>query len=248
MVEYLSEMTDIITDDGGTLDKYIGDAIDAMYGAPLSLDNHAYVAVGSTIRMQKKQIELQEKWKSEGRKELIQNMRTRIGLNTGTAVVGNMGSVRRFNYTMMGDSVNLGARCESGAKSYGVYTMITDRTKTAAVSAKDDVIYRYLDQIVVKGKTKPVKVHEVIGFKHETSPETLDCLELYEQGLNAYLKSRWSEAILKFEKASALELFQPDKKTGVVTNPSRVMIDRCRIYQVSPPPLSWDGVFQMTSK
>ncbi|MBP6782647.1 MAG: adenylate/guanylate cyclase domain-containing protein [Verrucomicrobiales bacterium] len=113
MVEYLSAMTDIITDEGGTLDKYIGDALVAMYGAPLPLHGHAYRAVYSTILMQRRQSELRRQWQEEGRSNLIQGMRTRIGLNTGPAVVGNMGSQRRFNYTMMGDNVNLGARCES---------------------------------------------------------------------------------------------------------------------------------------
>ena len=175
-------------------------------------------------------------------------MRTRIGLNTGTAVVGNMGSVRRFNYTMMGDNVNLGARCESGAKQYGVYTMITDDTRNAAVNAKDDVLYRYLDQIVVKGRTLPVKVHEVVGFKRDIQSATLDCLDLYEQGLSAYLEKNWDKASGKFERASTIEVFQPDRDPGIATNPSLVMIERCGIYKVSPPPADWDGVFRMTSK
>ncbi len=248
MVEYLSAMTDIITEDGGTLDKYIGDAIDAMYGAPLPLEDHAYLAVVSTIRMQNKQAELREKWTAENRKELIRNMRTRIGLNTGSAVVGNMGSVTRFNYTMMGDNVNLGARCESGAKSYGVYTMITDDTRKAAEASHQDVLYRYLDQIVVQGRTLPVKVHEVIGFRSDQTQETRDCIELYTTGFDHYLKMEWDKALECFEKSSPLELHQPDRDAGVKTNPSRIMIDRCSFMKSSPPDPDWDGVYRMTSK
>lgn len=248
MVEYLSAMTEIITEDGGTLDKYIGDAIDAMYGAPLPLDDHAYLAVVSTIRMQNKQAELRKKWTAENRKQLIRHMRTRIGLNTGPAVVGNMGSVTRFNYTMMGDSVNLAARCESGAKSFGVYTMITDETRKAAEASHEDVFYRYLDQIVVQGRTLPVKVHEVIGFRNDQTQKTRDCIELYTNGFGHYLKMEWGKALDCFEKSSPLELHQPERDAGVKTNPSRIMIDRCSYMKSSPPAPDWDGVYQMISK
>lgn len=248
MVEYLSALTDILTDRGGCLDKYIGDAIDAMFGAPVTLEDHAYVGVLSTIEMQRKQAELRDRWKEQGRPDLVQNMRTRIGLNTGPAVVGNMGSRRRFNYTMMGDNVNLGARCESGAKSYGVYTMITEATYSEAKSVKDDIVYRFLDQIVVKGRTLPVKVYEVIETEDHVSEETLRCLDIYAKGFENYLEKRWNEAIDCFRESSTLELFQPDRDPGVVTNPSRVMITRCGFLKNSPPPEDWDGVYRMKEK
>lgn len=248
MVEYLSELTDILTDSGGCLDKYIGDAIDAMFGAPIPVEHHAHVAVHCTIEMQRKQAELREKWAREGRPDLVRNMRTRIGLNTGAAVVGNMGSRRRFNYTMMGDNVNLGARCESGAKSYGVYTMVTDATRNAAEATADDVVYRFLDQIVVKGRTLPVKVHEVVETKERVTDESLECLGLYEKGIEAYLAMEWDEAVRLFEQSSRLELFQPDRDPGVSTNPSRVMISRCGLMKADPPPPDWDGIFRMASK
>lgn len=246
MVEYLSEMTDIITDEGGTLDKYIGDAIDAMYGAPLPLPDHAYRGVYSTILMQRKQSELREKWRAQGRSDLIRGMRTRIGINTGPAVVGNMGSQRRFNYTMMGDNVNLGARCESGAKSYGVYTMITGDTYDAARAIKDDITYRFLDQIIVKGRTLPVKVYEVIEQTDNVDKTTRDCLELYAAATGLYLVQDWDEAILTFAQSAALEPFQPG--VGIATNPSLVMAERCRTMKLSPPGEDWDGVYKMTEK
>jgi adenylate cyclase len=246
MVEYLSELTDIITDEGGTLDKYIGDAIDAMYGAPLPLPDHAWRGVYSTILMQRKQAELREKWKSQGRSALIQGMRTRIGLNTGPAVVGNMGSQRRFNYTMMGDNVNLGARCESGAKSYGVYTMVTGDTFRAAREIRDDITYRFLDKIIVKGRTLPVEVYEVIEQTTHIDQTTFDCLELYSAATALYLEQDWEKAILTFTQSATLEPFQPG--VGIATNPSLVMAARCREMQQSPPGEGWDGVYIMTEK
>ncbi|MDF1824068.1 MAG: adenylate/guanylate cyclase domain-containing protein [Verrucomicrobiales bacterium] len=248
MVEYLSALTDIVTDSGGTLDKYIGDAIDAMFGAPLPLEGHAYKGVMAAIKMQRKQIELDEFWQEENRPEIIQQMRTRIGLNTGAAVVGNMGSKRRFNYTMMGDNVNLGARCESAAKTYGVYTMITEDTYRAAREVKDDIVYRYLDQIIVQGRTLPVKIYEVFEQANRVSEDSIRCIEIYEEAYRAYLACEWDKAISLFEQSSALEFYQPGRDHGIKTNPSLVMIARCEVMKGTPPEENWDGVYRMTTK
>lgn len=248
MVEYLSEMTDIVTDRGGTLDKYIGDAIDAMYGAPLPLEDHAYRGVLTAIEMQRMQLDLCERWKKSDRPDLVKNMRTRIGLNTGPAVVGNMGSRRRFNYTMMGDNVNLAARFESGAKAYGVYTMITGETLQAARDTRDDIVCRLIDQIVVKGRTLPVEAYEVVEQKSRVEQETLECISLYESAMDAYRSQDWETAIRRFEEAGRLERFQPDRDPGILTNPSRVMAARCRILEVDPPGDDWDGIYRMTTK
>ena len=172
MNEYLTAMTNILQEERGTLDKYIGDAIVAMYGAPIPMDDHAYQAVRTAILMQQKQIELRKKWVPEVEKwgkchELVTQMQTRIGCNTGTATVGNMGALDRFNYTMMGDMVNLAARCESGAKAYGAYIMVTEETKLASEKIRDDIAYRYLDRIVVKGRSQPVAMFEPTGFMSE---------------------------------------------------------------------------------
>ena len=110
-------------------------------------------------------------------------MQTRIGCNTGTATVGNMGALDRFNYTMMGDMVNLAARCESGAKAYGAYIMITEETKLASQSTKDDIAFRYLDKIVVKGRKQPVAMFEPTGFFSELTRETQDCLDCLKREL-----------------------------------------------------------------
>ena len=248
MVEYLSALTDILIDSGGTLDKYIGDAIDAMFGAPLPLEGHAYKGVIAAIEMQRKQIELDEFWRREGHPEIVHQMRTRIGLNTGAAVVGNMGSKRRFNYTMMGDSVNLGARCESAAKSYGVYTMITEDTCKEAREVQDDIVYRFLDQIIVQGRSLPVKIYEVFEQRDRVDADSLACIEIYEEAYRTYLKRDWDKAISLFEKSSLIEPFQPDRDAGIKTNPSRVMMARCGVMKVSPPEEDWDGVYRMTTK
>jgi len=249
MIDYLSAMTDILVYRGGTLDKYIGDAIVGMFGAPLPIPDHAYRACSATIEMQRRQAELREKWRIEGGwPEIVYQMQTRIGLNTGLAVIGNMGSPRRFNYTMMGDTVNLAARCESGAKSYGVYTMITGETRLAAVAEKDDIAFRYLDKIVVKGRTQPVEMHEVMGFIADLSPEEAACIEIYTSGISKYLGRDWDGAKGAFEKSAELEPFRPGKIPGVYSNPSLVMIERCAALKLQPPEDDWDGRFVMESK
>lgn len=249
MIDYLSAMTDILVYRGGTLDKYIGDAIVGMYGAPLPFPDHAYRACASTIEMHRRLAELREKWRAEGGwPEIVYEMQTRIGLNTGLAVIGNMGSPRRFNYTMMGDTVNLAARCESGAKSYGVYTMVTGETRAAAIAEKDDIAYRYLDKVVVKGRTLPAEIFEVLGFSAELPQETRDCIEIYTGGIERYLSRDWDGARAAFERSSILEVHRPGLSPGVETNPSLVMIGRCREMKADPPGDDWDGRYIMKSK
>jgi adenylate cyclase len=249
MIDYLTAMTDILVYRGGTLDKYIGDAIVGMFGAPLHFPDHAYRACAATIEMQIRQGELREKWRSEGDwPEIVYQMQTRIGLNTGPAVIGNMGSPRRFNYTMMGDTVNLAARCESGAKSYGVYTMVSGETRAAARKEKDDIAFRYLDKIVVKGRTQPVEMYEVMGFTVDLTPEAVGCIEIYSAGIEKYLARDWDGAVSAFEKSSRLEPFQPGFLPGVHDNPSLVMIARCAEMKADPPSADWDGRYVMKSK
>ncbi len=249
MIDYLSAMTDILVYRGGTLDKYIGDAIVGMYGAPLPFADHAYRACASTIEMHRQLIELREKWRREGGwPEIVCQMQTRIGLNTGPAVIGNMGSPRRFNYTMMGDTVNLAARCESGAKSYGVYTMVTGETRAASMGAKDDIAFRYLDKTVVKGRTQPVEMYEVLGFVSELSSEACGCIEIYSAGIEKYLARDWDGAAAAFESSSRLERFQPGVHPGVHDNPSLIMIGRCAEMKADPPAEDWDGRYVMKTK
>lgn len=251
MNEYLTACTDIVQEEGGTLDKYIGDAIVAMFGAPLPLPDHAYRACVATIRVQQTIEALRQKWHGEGDKwpPVVHNLRARLGLNTGPAIIGNMGSRTRFSYTMMGDNVNLAARMESGAKLMGVYTMVTDTTRAECEKfGGDKVVFRFLDKIVVKGRSLPVGVHEVVGLRAEVPAQTLECLELHAQAVARYLAQDWTGAIALFERASKLEPFQPDKARAIESNPSLIMIERCHYMQAHPPAQDWDGVFVMKEK
>ena len=251
MNEYLSACTNIIQEEGGTLDKYIGDAVVAMFGAPLPLPDHALRACVASQRIHIKLLELREIWKSHGNTwpQIVLEMQSRIGLNSGPVIVGNMGSTTRFNYTMMGDNVNLAARMESGAKSWGVYSMCTDSTKTACEEhGGDRVVFRALGRIVVKGRTTAVPIFEIVGLKESVSVKTRECLQIFEQGLAAHYQRNWTDALALFRKSQELEPNQPGVTAGVTSNPSLIYLEIVQRYQVSPPPADWDGEYVMSVK
>lgn len=244
MNEYLGAMTDALQVEGGTLDKYIGDAIVTMFGMPLPLVDHAARACIAAQRMQERHAALREQWTASGKwPKAVLCMRTRIGLNTGHAVIGNMGSSVRFNYTMMGDSVNLAARCESGAKTYGIYTMVTDSTLQAALVACPDLAYRKLDRIIVKGRSKPVEVFELWDGSMDLG-EAAKCREYYEAGLQHYFNGDWSAALICLEQSEPLE---PSRSYGPTT-PSAVIAQRCRSFLQAGTPENWDGAYRMETK
>ncbi len=240
---YLTEMTDILMENNGTLDKYIGDAIVAFYGAPLDLKDHELLACRTAIKMQERLAVLREQWKEEGERwpEIVHHMQNRIGINTGKMVTGNMGSESRMNYTMMGDTVNLAARLESSAKQYGVYIQISDTTYE---SIKDQVVVRALDFVRVMGKTEPVKVFELISEKDQEPEQYKKILPVFHEGLGYYFNQDWDKAIEAFKAADELEEMFPGRKT----NPSRIYIPRCENFKVNPPGDDWDGVWTQTSK
>ncbi len=244
MNEYLGAMTEVFQAQSGTLDKYIGDAIVTMFGMPVPVTDHASRACLSAIEMQERHAALRAKWAGEGKwPSDVLNMRTRIGLNTGMAVIGNMGSEMRFNYTMMGDSVNLAARCESGAKSYGVYTMVTSDTLQAALAEGADLRYRKLDRIVVKGRRQPVDIYELWEPSIPAEMST-NCKEAYECALERYFKGDWAAALEGFEQAEA---FEPGQAYAPTTA-STVLAARCREFIRSGGPEAWDGAFKMQTK
>jgi adenylate cyclase len=250
--EFLTACTDIVQGERGTLDKYIGDAVVAMYGAPVEAPDHAYRACSSALLVQKRVAELREKWRSEGDKwpTLVHNLRTRIGLNTGVSMIGNFGSNTRFNYTMMGDNVNLAARMESGAKSWGVYTMCAESTKLAAQKVNADaLVFRALGRIVVKGRTQPVPIYEVVGLRDEVSDQMREGIALFEQALQKYWARDWDGALALFEKSRDLEWHQPGRDAGVATNPSIIyltkIVDETRSEKPGP---DWDGRYVMPEK
>ena len=252
MNEYLTACTNIVQEQGGTLDKYIGDAVVAMYGAPIPLPDHAFRACVATQLVHQRLNELRKKWKGEGDKwsEKVWNMQSRIGLNSGKAIIGNMGSESRFNYTMMGDNVNLAARMESGAKRWGVYTMIADDTRVACEKHADAgrVILRPLRTITVMGRQTPVPIYEIVGLRETVTPTTLECLGLFAQGRARLLDRDWDGAIALFNQSKELEPNQPGKMPGVKSNPSLVFIEDVEKYKLNDPGPGWDGVFEMTEK
>ena len=231
--EYLSEMTRLIFENKGTLDKYIGDAVMAFWGAPVPLENHHYLCCNAALDMQKRLVELQEKWKREGQ-PLIH---ARMGINSGDMVVGNVGGTQRFDYTVMGDCVNLASRLEGANKEYGTNIMISESTYEAVQNL---VITRELDFLVVKGKTLPVRVYELIGNKNDVLPTIhLDCYAEYIKGLELYRAQEFQKAIEQFNKA--LSIHPADE-------PSSVYSKRCELLLAHPPGPDWDGVFHMTRK
>lgn len=230
--EYLSEMTDIIMENRGTVDKYEGDAIMAFWGAPLHFDDHAYQACLSAVNMQRKLEELRAFWRKEGRHEL----RVRMGINSGLAVAGNMGSRTRMNYTVMGDAVNLASRLEGANKPYGTYAMVSDNTYAAV---KNQFRFRELDKIRVVGKSVPITVYELLEMAGPLPDQKEEVLGLYEKGLDLFKNRGWEEARIAFIKALSV-----DPTDG----PSKTYLDRCGVFLEAPPEADWDGVFRLTSK
>ena len=253
MNEYLTACTDIVQAEGGTLDKYIGDAVVAIYGAPLALPEHPLKACVAALRVQKRCAELREKWSREPQKnwpEIVLRLRTRIGLNSGPAVVGNMGSASRFSYTMMGDTVNLAARMESGAKAWGVYTMCAHPTRIAceAADAERRVVFRSLGRIVVKGRSAPVPIHELVGLREEVQDQTLEAIARFEAGLQKYYAQDWEAARAHFAASASLEPHRPELHAGIIANPSLIYLRLVEELRAHPPGRDWNGVYVMREK
>jgi adenylate cyclase len=230
--EFLTEMTDIILDHEGTVDKFEGDAVIALFGAPNELENHAATACRACIEMQKRLSELRVNWKELGKPELFM----RIGLCSGQAVVGNMGSKNRMDYTMMGDTVNTAARLEGVNKLYGSYTLISETTHSLAGGS---VLTREIDSINVFGKEESVTIYQLIGYPEFNDEKVLKAVDFYHKGLYTYRKREWSKAIKFFEATS--KLMQND-------GPSKTMLARCHEHKVNPPGKDWNGAFTMTTK
>jgi len=230
--EYLSAMTDILLHYDGTIDKYEGDAIMAFFGAPHFLKDHAVKACFTALEMQKTLAEMRTTWKKQGRDELY----VRIGMNTGEAVVGNMGSRTRMDYTVMGDSVNLASRLEGANKHYSTSVMISENTYR---EAKNHVEVRKLDMIRVVGKEEPITVYELLAKKGELPSQTGDLLEKYEQGLELFSQREWDKAKSAFR--AGLKIIEDD-------GPCKTYIERCTEFSKNPPSKNWDGVYRLKTK
>ncbi|MBX3007433.1 MAG: adenylate/guanylate cyclase domain-containing protein [Melioribacteraceae bacterium] len=230
--EYLNEMTDIVLKNEGTLDKYLGDAIMAFWGAPLEVENHAHKACITALEMQKSTNEISKRWISTGE----QPLKIRIGINSGEVIVGNMGGVKRFDYTVMGDNVNLASRLEGANKQYNSKIMIGESTYELI---KDKFLARELDLIKVKGKVKPTKVFELIGLKEELNNASVEkLLEDYSRALNMYKQKEFEQAKILFDSVS--REFNDDT--------SKIYSDRCQSFIITPPDVKWDGVFELKTK
>jgi len=230
---YLSDMTRIVFDRQGTLDKYIGDAVMAFWGAPFEEPGHAARACESALDMMKRVRELQKQWQAEGKPHLDIG----IGLNTGVASVGNMGSSLRYGYTALGDAVNLSSRLEGLNKDYGTHILVNE--STFEYTKDSGFVFRELDLIRVKGKLKPVIIFELIGRNAEASAETKELLARFAAARDLYRARQWEKAQQSFQ--SILETWPTD-------GPSRTYWKRCQEYLFDEPPLNWDGVFTMDHK
>ncbi len=228
---YLGEMTDIIFRHWGTLDKYIGDAIMAFWGSPLPRDDHAYQACACALDMQNRLRVLNREWEKAGREPLSIG----VGVNTGLMNVGNMGSTRRLAWTVMGDNVNLASRLEGLNKKYRTGIIISEGTYE---QLKGQFVCRELDQIRVKGKLQPVKIHELLAYAGEAASYS-ERLRQFQEALEAYRAQAWDEAIERFE--SLLSRFPDD-------GPGHEFLRRSLEFRKHPPARDWDGVYVMETK
>jgi adenylate cyclase len=231
--EYLTPMTEIIVSEhSGTLDKYIGDAIMAFWGAPKELPDHPLRACRAALAMVRRLADLRPRWREAG----LPDIEVGIGINTGPMSVGFVGSQDRFyNYTVLGDAVNLASRLEGANKEYGTRILVSQGTFERV---KGSVVARQVDSVRVRGKREPVVVHELVGLA-PAAPEEAAFLAEFGRGLEAWKGQRWDEAAARFQAADRLRGGDPC---------SRVYVARCDAMRLHPPGPGWDGVYEMKTK
>jgi adenylate cyclase len=230
--EYLTVMTDIVFKYDGTLDKYMGDAIMAIYGAPLEQSDHPSRACYSALNMMKELKKLNESWILEGKKPLDIG----IGINTGMMMVGNMGSDQRFDYTVMGDAVNLSSRLEGANKAYRTNILISDSTYERV---KNEFVCMEMDSVKVKGKTRPVRIYQLVGENSDVSGKHKEAITFFHKGLQLYKRQKWDAAIEAFQIVTTME-----KNIRA----AELYIERSSNLKSNPPLPDWDGVFTMKTK
>lgn len=238
--KFLTPMTDVIMEHNGTIDKYMGDAIMAFWNAPMTVDEHAYLACIASLKMQQavKELntEMEEQAYYENRKHIPINIG--VGINSGPCCVGNMGSEQRFDYSTLGDDVNLASRLEGQSKTYGVDVVVGENTKALL---DDRLPLIELDLLQVKGKTEPVYIYALMGDEaYKESSEFKAISFANEEMIAAYREQRWDNCIALAEKSREL-----DPGLGVLSD---LYIERCNEYKKNPPPAGWNGVFIATSK
>jgi adenylate cyclase len=230
--EYLTAMVDVLFKHGGTLDKYMGDAIMAFWNAPQPQPDHAARACRTALEMVAVLDRLRADWMARG----VPALDIGIGLNTGPMIFGNMGSELRTDFTVIGDSVNLGSRLEGLNKDYGTRIVVGESTREAV---GDAFAYRFLDLVAVKGKTEPVAIYELLAVAGAVPPAREPVLAAYARGMAAYQARDWPAAGAAF--GAALDLDPTD-------GPSALYLTRTEEYLLAPPPATWDGVYVATHK
>ncbi len=228
LARYLDEMTGEILRNRGTVDKFMGDSIMAFWGAPRPHDGDTLAACRAALANRAKLEALRREWMQAG----LPPLHARTGIHTGTATVGNFGSPSRLDYTAIGDTVNVASRLEGLNQIYGTEILISEVTRAAVA---DVMFTRPIDRVAVKGRNEGMMIHELIGDVGTVSEFDLRSVETYANALDRYLNREWTDAYRGF--AATLEL-KPDDAAA------RVMLDRCDMYRVSPPPTDWDGVFR----
>ncbi len=228
---YLSRMTEVVFENNGVVDKFIGDAVMAFWGAPISDPDHAYNACKTALEMQEEIDKLRPELENLG----FKNFSVRIGLNSGDMTVGNMGSDSRFDYTVLGDNVNLSSRLEGLNKEYGTKILIGERTYELV---KDKISVKLIDVVAVKGKKTGVKVYELLSLSCGAGSRSAGREELFEKALSAYQKGQFK---------TAEKLFGDFLKSYPDDGPAKTFINRCRQFMVEKPD-KWDGIYRPTSK
>lgn len=231
MNAYLTPMTKIIHENRGTIDKYIGDAVMAFWGAPLENPQHARHALKASMDMLERLNALRLEFIERGWPEI----RIGVGLHTGMMSVGNMGSEFRLSYTVLGDAVNLGSRLEGLTKSYGVELIVSETTKAAV----PEYVYREIDIVKVKGKDKPIGIYEPIALEEEITESELIELKKSDEAISAYRNQDWERARLLLQE---LQGVSPERKLY------SIYLERIDDFMNYPPPSDWDGVFVHTTK
>jgi adenylate cyclase len=230
---YLTCMSDVILEQKGTIDKYEGDAIIAFFGAPVESEDHALRACTSALLMKKIEAELNKKITEEKLTPLP--LLTRVGINTGDMVAGNMGTGNKMNYTIMGNAVNLAARLEGVNKQYGTWLLASEST---IKETKDKILTRRLDRVRVVGINEPVRLHELVETAEAAADQQKKLVSVFHQALDLFEKRRWKEAMQGFTETMSIE------KGG----PSEKYLNRCREFLKTPPNDGWDGVYNLTEK
>ena len=230
---YFERMVDVIVRNRGVLDKFIGDAVMALFGVPFNGPHDADDAVRVANSMFIALRELNRERRGKG----MEPIDIGVGIATGVVVVGNIGSTKRMEYTVIGDSVNLASRLESATKFYGTKMLLSESTWTAL---RDRGLLREIDRLRVKGKHEPVAIYEALDhFTDETFPNLMRTVTRYNEGIQHYRARDWKDALGCFQEA--LELNPGDR-------PSRLYVERCELFLATPPPPDWDGVWTMTTK